>query len=88
MGLRKRKAIRMESYKSEIAKVLEKGFRKSKPLDQIEAISTYNKLFPVKKEYRESPSDTKRIPIEQEMRNKEYEELIKQKNKLLKEKTA
>lgn len=78
----------MESYKSEIAKILEKGFRKSSPLDQIEAISTYNKLNPVKKEYRERPSDIKRIPIEQEMRNKEYKELIKKTNKLLREKTA
>ena len=75
----------MEEYKSEILKLIERGgFRRATPTEQIDIITTLNKMHPVKKEYREAPSNVKPIPIEQEMKNKEYKELIKLKNKLFK----
>ena len=75
----------MESYKSEIAKLIERGFRKARPKDQIETINTLNKITPVKQEYRDRPSDVRRIPIEQEIKNKEYEEYFKEYKKQNKE---
>lgn len=64
------------------------GFKSSSPSMQYKLIDEMHKEHPVEKEYRNRPSNIKSVPVDQEMRNKEYKELIKQKNKLLRDKTA
>ena len=64
------------------------GFKSASPSGQYNLIEEQRKDSPLNEEYRKRPSNVKPVPIEQEMRNKEYRELIKQRNKLLREKTA
>ena len=85
---KKKSSVDGEQFKSESAKLVEKGFRKLTPLNQIEASTTLNKITPVSQEYRDRPSNTKRVPIEQEIKNKEYEEEIKKLNKLRRDRTV
>ena len=73
---------------SESGKSWMEGFKSSSPSMQYKLLEETRKDNPVNKEYRDRPSNIKRVPIEQEMRNKEYRELIKQRNKLLRDKTA
>ena len=76
----------MKDYESEVGKLWLKKFKKSKPGDQYKLLDIMREVYPTKPA-RDIPLDLEKDPMERE-RKKEYRELLKQKAKLLKERTA
>ena len=76
----------MKDYESEVGKLWQKKFKKAKPTDQYKLLNLINEEYPAKPA-RDAGKELPLDPMQKE-REIEYRELLKQKAKLKKEKTA